>query len=393
MFGGIDGIYKNNLRNSLKLTLFQSGMKFSVEDSAYLTAKSTQDVIDKLKPKYPKSTNLQNYGCKFDKQSIWLVEAEDRDKANPIIIYCHGGGYFMNTAPDQIESMLSIYHLLEDRVRKRTSILVLDYSLACHGHYIGTQLYELAAVYKKLTTEGNDNLILFGDSAGGHLVITFLQYLKQEHDVKLPWPRSTILISPWLKVIPDAHQFTQGSSYIDNENFDMIHSSSFKDKARQRLLLGPSNPANILISPGNLPYRKSDWKDIPTFNNKNFSTFVLLGEHETMRDEILEWAKYALNSPLKKQPDSKGVLDLKVHEYKSTGADEAYVEVIVEPWGIHDAVLFFENDLIKTLEKNPRLSLDKLSDTKYFGMVRVTKFLGKDCTVRVKVQEEDKLDQ
>ncbi|KAG5418512.1 hypothetical protein I9W82_004040 [Candida metapsilosis] len=350
IFGGIEGIYKNNLRNSLKLTLFQSGMKFSVEDSAYLTAKSTQDVIDKLKPKYPKSTNLQNYGCKFDKQSIWLVEAEDRDKANPIIIYCHGGGYFMNTAPDQIESMLSIYHLLEDRVRKRTSILVLDYSLACHGHYIGTQLYELAATYKKLTTEGNDNLILFGDSAGGHLVITFLQYLKQEQDVKLPWPRSTILISP-------------------------------------------SNPANILISPGNLPYRKSDWKDIPTFNNKNFSTFVLLGEHETMRDEILEWAKYALNSPLKKQPDSKGVLDLKLHEYRSGGVDEAYVEVIVEPWGIHDAVLFFEIDLIKTLEKNPRLSLDKLSDTKYFGMVRVTKFLGKDCTGRVKVQEEDKLDQ
>lgn len=79
----------------------------------------------------------------------------------------------MNTAPDQLESVLSIYHLLEKDKREKTSVLVLDYSLACRGHYIGSQLYELAATYANLDLDGNNNIILLGDSAGGHLAITF----------------------------------------------------------------------------------------------------------------------------------------------------------------------------------------------------------------------------
>lgn len=376
-FGGINGIYKNNLRNTLKLTFYRFGMKISVKDSAYLTPTSSQSVIDKLKSLYPKLTNLNSYGKSFDKQSIWLVEAENRSKSDPIIIYLHGGGYFMNTAPDQLESVLSIYHLLEKDKREKTSVLVLDYSLACRGHYIGSQLYELAATYANLDLDGNNNIILLGDSAGGHLAITFLQYLKQEKEPKLPWPKSTILISPWLKVIPDTNQYNPGSSYVDNDDYDMLHSSCFQDIVRQDLLLGGTNPADMLISPGNLPYKSSDWSEIPTFNAKGFSTFVILGEREVMRDEILKWLKYAVRSPIQHNQDSQGTFNSKVHEYKSNGDKEAYIEIVVEAWGIHDAAMFFENEIIKSLEEKPQLKLSQVDDKKYFGVVRTTKFLNR----------------
>lgn len=40
------------------------------------------------------------------------------------------------------------------------------------------QLGDLVTLYKKLVDEGNDNIQLIGDSAGGNLAITFLQHLR-----------------------------------------------------------------------------------------------------------------------------------------------------------------------------------------------------------------------
>lgn len=302
----------------MKVELCRFALTLSVHDSAYVANRTTQSVIDKLKPLYPKLTNLHNFGKPYDKQSIWLVEAEDRYKSDPIVIYLHGGGFFINTSPLQIESVLSMYHLLNEEKRKKTSILVLDYRLACHGYLVGTQLYELAATYNKLALAGNTNIVLMGDSAGGNLAIAFAQYLKQEKNANLPWPKSTVLISPWVKLVGDKEQFTEGHSYHDNEKYDMLSSHFAKDPKRQAQLLGDRNPVDLLISPGNVPYKTSNWKDIPTFNNKGYSTFVILGEHEVFRDDILEWSKYAVGSPLVPQSqDSHGIFDPKIHEYKS----------------------------------------------------------------------------
>lgn len=149
-------------------------ISLSVQDSSLLALINTNFVINKIvKTFYPSLTKLNNYGKRYDKQSIWLVEAEDRSKSDPIIIFCHGGGYFLETQPQQIESLLTVYYLLDEEKRRKTSILVLEYGLACQGRLIGTQVYELAATYSKLVSEGNDNFVLMGDSCGGNLVIVF----------------------------------------------------------------------------------------------------------------------------------------------------------------------------------------------------------------------------
>ena len=64
-----------------------------------------------------------------------------------------------------------------------------------------------------------------------------------------------------------------------------------------------------------------------------------------------------LKSPLTSQrDDSRGVFNPKIHEYIRNGNDFAYVEVVVEPWGVHDSVLYFENTIIS--KKNPKLKVN-----------------------------------
>ncbi|KAG5418507.1 hypothetical protein I9W82_004035 [Candida metapsilosis] len=370
------------------MEVFRTALNLSAKDALYAGIMSNHFIINRLlKLLYPSLTKLNNYGKRYDEQSIWLVEAENRSKSDPIIIYAHGGGYFLETQPSQIESLLSFYHLLDEEKRKKTSILVIEYKLVGHGSFIGEQLYEMAATYKKLAAEGNDNFVLMGDSAGGNLSVVLLQYLKQLKDPKLPWPRSTVLISPWVKLVPGEHQIQPGHSFHDNINRDMIQAHIFRHD-RHAELFGDKDITDLLISPGNVEYKPSDWNDIPTLNAKGYSTFILAGEHESFRDDILEWAKHAVKSPLISQKqDSRGSFEAKMHEYKTEGESDAYVDVVVEPWGVHDSVLFFENTIIRKLKKNPHLQVNTLDKVEYFGVTRIVDFLNKTLVVGEEAEE------
>ena len=400
--GGLNEKFRNSLRNSLKLQLYRTALSMPVKDAHILGILSNYFLINKLiKTLYPNLTrNLNNYGKRFDKQSFWLVEATNRSKHDPILIFLHGGGYYIETMPEQLESLLSIYHLVDSEKRLKLSMVFLDYKLASRGAPVTTQLYQLAEVYEKLTIrDGNTNISLIGDSAGGHLAITFLQYLKQQQNEKLPWPKSNILISPWVKLHPEPHQGTKGWSYFENSKRDIIQYRYFHEIDRQKAIIGDVthlryyeesghqkikkedlDHLDMLISPGNLTYKYSDWEDIPSLNDKGHSVFVVLGEHEVFRDDILEWCQYALKSPLIKQKiDSKGVLDAKLHNYEDNGGNlnGAHVQVFVEPWGVHDATLFFENNIASKLKRNPRLSLKDLDRKEFFGVVRIVEFINK----------------
>ncbi|KAG5418506.1 hypothetical protein I9W82_004034 [Candida metapsilosis] len=378
--GGAKGKYHNSLSKALKMEICKFAISLSVEDSSVLALMKTNFVINTMVKTFHSSlTKLNNYGKRFDKQSIWIVEAENRTTSDPVIIFCHGGGFFLETQPQHIETLLSMYYLLDEKKRARTSILVLEYGLACHGHLVGTQVYELAATHTKLTSEGNDNIILMGDSCGGNLCTVFLQYLKHQSKVpSLPWPRSLVLICPWIKIVPDRFQLTPGHSYHDNEKYDMVEANFMLDQKRQASLFGDTNYADLFISPGNVEYKTSDWDGIPTLRSKGYSTFVITGEHEVFRDDTLEWARYALGSPLKPpSDDSGGQFNSATHEYKQQGNDGAYIEVVIEPWGIHESVIFFEHTAIEVVKKKPFVKLTDMDAFEYFGMVRITDFLNK----------------
>ncbi|KGU26919.1 hypothetical protein MGK_04302 [Candida albicans P57055] len=359
------------------MTIYKTALIIPVRDSGLFSIMSNYFIINKLiKTLYPTLTSLPNYGKKYDKQSYWLVESKDRKPSDPVLIFLHGGGYFVQTMPSQIESLLSIYHLLEEPQKSKLSILVLDYKLACHGYKVPYQLTELIDTYTNLVKDGSKNILLMGDSAGGNLALIFLQSLKIDK-LSLPYPSSVLLISPWVKLAPDNFQNTPGNSYYDNAAHDMLPFNSHSSELLESLL-GDSRVYSLTISPGNCPYNETDWKDIPSLNHPGYSVFVITGEHECFRDDILEWANHSLQSPLTPQKgDSQGRFNPKIHQYIRDTPDTAYAEVLIEPCGVHDSVLYFENSIISILKNNPRLNAKSLDKVEYFGITKVVDFLNK----------------
>lgn len=378
-FGGINEKFKNDLINSLKLIIYRTALYMPVRESAVLSIMSNRFILNNLIRKlYPKLTNLPNYGKKYDNQSYWIVKPFERSNNDPILIFLHGGGYFFETMPSQIESIISIYHLLDKSKREKLSIMILDYKLASRGYPVPYQLGELVDTYSNLVKEGNNNFIFMGDSAGGNLAIIFLQYLKLNNVEHLPYPKSVLLISPWVKIAPEEHQDTPGHSYYDNSHRDMLQIDHFRDVDKQIHILADTKHVSLTVSPGNCDYKHTDWEDIPTLNDSGYSVFVILGEHECFRDDVLTWCKYALKSPLTPQKkDSNGIWDPKVHQYIKDQFNSAYIEVDVEPHGVHDSVLYFENNIISKVKKHPYTSISTIDPHKYFGIVKVVTFLNR----------------
>lgn len=131
----------------------------------------------------------------------WFVEAEDRKSADPVVVFLHGGGYFLGLNPFFMVFLAKFYKAAND---DRLSILILDYTLTTRtsGKY-PRQLDELTKLYLELQKTCT-NITLLGDSAGGHLALNFLRHNKtpETPDVitieDFIHPKRVILISPWL---------------------------------------------------------------------------------------------------------------------------------------------------------------------------------------------------
>ena len=152
------------------------------------------------------------------------------------------------------------------------------------------------------------------------------------------------MLSPWCKLVPDNEDYyLPNHSMHDNSTFDMMqihHYQQMFSVQGIKQMFGNNDIKSLTISPGNCNYSISDWEKIPTFNDPGYSTLVILGEDETMRDDILQWCKYALGSTLTPQRESSnGVWISDIHEYIRDDKQLSYVDVVVEPFGIHDGFL------------------------------------------------------
>ncbi|WP_462079959.1 alpha/beta hydrolase [Luteimonas sp. RIT-PG2_3] len=123
------------------------------------------------------------------------------------ILYFHGGGYTFHAAVTRnFIAMLS--HMLQVR------IFSLEYRLTPeHPH--PAQLDDALSSYRRLVTAGiaPSDLILCGDSAGGHLVLMTLAALRAS---ELPQPLLAIAISPWTYI------GRLGQSQFGNDRYDMV---------------------------------------------------------------------------------------------------------------------------------------------------------------------------
>lgn len=373
--------YRKDLLQCIRMTVFRTALTLSNKDSYYIALLSNRFILNKVMKLRHKSVadRLPGYGRPYDANSFWLVKQPVRQNDDPIMIYSHGGGYFLQTEPPQVESMLSMYKLLDENKKKRLSILLLDYRLTSHGYKVPHQMGQLHETYTRLINAGNTHIILAGDSAGGNLSIGYTHYLSRY--VKDPvYPRTLLLMSPWVNIVPHEDAFTPSKSFFDNDGFDMIRHKCFT-YLELELMFGV-DVNDPMISPVTQPeMKREDW-DLPNYKDADHNIFLLCGEDETFRDDILRWAETALDVPYfstVKYGNSNHQYNLKTHEHFRAGSPgKCRLELHIEPWGVHDAILFLENHLLKRIlsveRSGGRLSFRDLGDD-FFGLKRAAAFL------------------
>ena len=136
---------------------------------------------------------LLNHSILYEKQlgasaATWIGGPKDTTK--PILLYLHGGAFFMRTPNN--------HRLFLDRLRAACSLnSVIPFYRLAPEHPFPAALDDSVAAYKELLDQGYEpnNIILAGDSAGGNLAIALIQHLKI-HDH--PMPNSAVLLSPGL---------------------------------------------------------------------------------------------------------------------------------------------------------------------------------------------------
>lgn len=385
IFGGIRfRKYSKSLINLIKLRVYKNAISVKIPDAKYISPWTNNFLINHMAPLlFRPLTQTPSYGERHDENSIWLVKQPDRSPEDPIIIYAHGGGYFVQTQPNQIEAVLATYHLLLPEKRQKTSILFLDYKLASHGHPFPTQMEQLDQTYSSLVAKGNNNIILMGDSAGGNLSVGYTQYLKAKKDPLVVYPTKLLLVSPWLKLAPLPADLHNTSSWMQNQHYDYIHYSTFSSLPDLAHIAGTQDPFSLIWSPnGKVPHDKNDWNDIPNYSDPNYDVFVIAGEDESFRDDIVEWAHYALDVPFHGKirygySDQYPKEDYSLSRRDTPG--KASVDFHVEPLGVHDAILYFENTvgyyIAKGLKAGKPLTVKDIDQKYYYGITKLVNFL------------------
>ncbi|EIN07306.1 alpha/beta-hydrolase [Punctularia strigosozonata HHB-11173 SS5] len=155
-----------------------------------------------------------------------FTEPQPPSSSDVVLCYVHGGGY----AVWQPGTYMPLLMAIVEAVIKRgytISLFALDYSLTPEAGY-PTQVGQMAGMYKYLGEEmGVDyqKVALMGDSAGGHLILSFLTHLHKPISLLspnssegLPRPGGGIfLISPWVS-------FNSSSpTYKSNDGLDIIN--------------------------------------------------------------------------------------------------------------------------------------------------------------------------
>lgn len=151
-----------------------------------------------------------------------------------VVLYFHGGGYFMCSAATHRPLTWRLAHAARRRV------LAINYRMA-PAHRFPAWLEDAVSAYRFLLESGfkPDKVAFGGDSAGGNLVLATLQQLRMEG---LPMPGAAFCISPW------ADLACESESHERNDPRDVMFVSRGV-KALARYLVKNEDVKNPLLSP------------------------------------------------------------------------------------------------------------------------------------------------
>lgn len=232
-------------------------------------------------------------GYRFEKSDSDGVPTEifrpKKDGSENVILVLHGGAY--------ISRMMFYYRLLNKRYSKASgggTVVHFDYRCAPEYRY-PCALEDTMKVWNRLLKDGYspENIIIVGDSAGGHLCVNLMMKL---HDLHMEQPRAAVMMSPWLDMT------ASGKTYMENYPVDPVFGIKGKtiqpEEVRDLLMsselymwLGDNDRTDPYISP---VFAEIDDSYPPIF--------VSAGGHEMLlsdaRTLVEKWRKAGLRAEL-----------------------------------------------------------------------------------------------
>lgn len=161
------------------------------------------------------------------------VHTPSSGKFSAVILYLHGGGYFMGS-PKTHRSYLSYFSHITN-----SCIYVIDYRLAPE-HPFPAALHDAIDAYKwLLEIYSSQEIILAGESAGGGLTLATLSALKAS---RTPLPSAAICISPWTDLAltgATLKENQQKDSLVPTEVLPLVAKSYLKNTSPYDPLASP----------------------------------------------------------------------------------------------------------------------------------------------------------
>ncbi len=121
-----------------------------------------------------------------------ITTVRSKNPTTKHIILLHGGAYFAEAVKGHrqlIEKLVLLHNF---------KVSFIDYPLSPENNATITTNFVKKAFNKIADEYSSDELLLFGDSAGGGLALTLLQLLRDDNNPHIPL--KTVLVSPWLDI-------------------------------------------------------------------------------------------------------------------------------------------------------------------------------------------------
>lgn len=187
------------LKTVLKPVVFP---KVATQRSMTLTALAFAGV-ERLRPTLAKASFTPVRGESFAGEWVDTPEPTSR-----VLLYFHGGGYMIMSPRGYRDFTASL------ALHCRARVLAVDYRQGAK-HPWPAPLTDALASYDYLLAQGikPEQIMLAGDSAGGHLTLATLLALR---DQGKPLPRTAVVLSPWTNMACDfvSHEANRDSDVM-----------------------------------------------------------------------------------------------------------------------------------------------------------------------------------
>lgn len=236
----------------------------------------------------PKATLGNAAGSTLVSPTLHFLSLPGAKSDGPTMFYCHGGGY--------LHAMVYRGHipigLHLARSCHASRLVFLEYTLTPYSYYPGQLAQIVEATRYLIEQEGisPDDLVLGGDSAGGHLVCGLLAHIVEPAaaiprlDLQNKQLRAIALISPWLDMTGS------GPSAMRNEKYDYLS----RELLTALGIMFQPNMEHVWSEPINSPGAKALWdRAFPKTaagNSVAKRVMITAGEHEVLFDSCVNFA-------------------------------------------------------------------------------------------------------